>query len=491
MHTRICILWLFLVLFLIFGTESKDDDELRLLDDLFVKRKYNKQVRPVDNKDKPLKIQFGIAYVQLVGIDDKEQMMVSNIWVRQKWNNTHLKWDPKKYGGIKSINVDPINVWLPDIVLYNNAKKGHDSLTMYKFKTKVILSSNGENKWYAPTIIRSGCSIDITYFPFDHQQCKLQFGSWTYTGEQVDIESMDSKVDLNKYLNSSQFKLISATATRYFTKYGCCLTYPYIDFVLHFKRQPGFFLFNVIIPSLVITCFAILTFSSPHLTGERVGLAIESFLSLSFLCLMVAGSIPINSDVTPLITKFLLMCMAMISMAVLFNLVSMNLLQSQAIPPLVRFIFFHVLGPIVGVCEGRNKGLQKRRKSILIKEQGARVLSYLDRTTAAELGNDTMSAASLLQSAHQTPSKQPSMPYKRFQKKNKPTTPTNNAMDVIMSNVDELVKRSHIEAITLANKDFWRCVAQTLDRIFLISFFLSFIFVSAVMLLKGFGHHIK
>ena len=262
--------------------------------------------------------------------------------------------------------------------------------------------------------------------------------------------------------------------------------------MFHFKRQPGFFLFNVIIPSLVITCFAILTFSSPHLTGERVGLSIESFLSLSFLCLMVAGSIPINSDVTPLITKFLLMCMAMISLSVLFNLVSMNLLQAQAIPPLVRFIFFHVLGPIVGVCEGINKGLQKRRKSILIKEQHSRVLSYLDRTTAAELGNDTLSGVALLQQpANQTPTKNTSAPYRRFQKKPKPPPPVKNALDIMMENVEEMVRRSHLEAITVANKDFWRCVAQTLDRIFLVSFFLSFIFVSAVMLLKGFGHHMK
>lgn len=278
----------------------------------------------------------------------------------------------------------------------------------------------------------------------------------------------------------------------YFNFFRCCLTYPYIDFVFHFERQPGFFLFNVIIPSLVITCFAILTFSSPHLTGERVGLAIESFLSLSFLCLMVAGSIPINSDVTPLITKFLLMCMAMISMAVLFNLVSMNLLLTQEIPPFVRFIFFHVLGPIVGICEGRNKGVQKRRKSVLIKEHGSKTFSYLDRTTAAEMGDDVLSTASLLnQAANQTPTKQPSMPYKRFQKKPKRVTQTNHVLDTLMQNVEDLVKKSHMEAITFANRDFWRCVAQTLDRIFLLAFFLGFIFVSAVMLLQGFGHHVK
>lgn len=119
-------------------------------------------------------------------------------------------------------------------------------------------------------------------------------------------------------------------------------------------------------------------------------------------------------------------------------------------------------------------------------------MSYLDRTTAAELGNDTLSGVSLLQQpAAQTLQRQANMPYKRLQKKPKVQQPTNNTLEVMMENVEEMIKRSHMETVTVANKDFWRCVAQTLDRIFLVTFFLSFIFVSAVMLLKGFGQHMK
>eukprot|EP00794_Sanderia_malayensis_P012868 gene12868-14193_t len=482
--------------------EAKDDYELRLVNDLFKNRNYSKLARPVQNKSHPLVVDFGIAYVQLVELNDKEQMMISSIWVRQHWNNTHLAWDPEDYGNVTTINVDPKKVWLPDIVLYNNAQKGHGSGTMYKFTTKVIMRYDGLHKWYAPTIVRSGCNIDITYFPFDHQYCELKFGPWTYSSAEVDIRSMSDKVDLDKYLNSSQFKLGSARARRHYTKFGCCTFYPYVEFILHIERQPGFFLFNVIIPSLVITCFAILTFTSPHLTGERVGLAIESFLSLSFLCLMVAGSIPINSDVTPLITKFLLMCMAMISLAVLFNLISMNLLVSTEIPPLVRLVFFQILGPVVGVCEGRNKGVQKRRKSILNKEQIPKFISPnflgVSKQNAAEMAEKERLVSYAGKHDPNGSTHAPNKPYKRFNassshvnaRKPIPNGSASNksTLESVMTNVEELVKKSHVDAIQSANRDFWRCVAQTLDRIFLLSFFLSFIFVSAVMLLKGFGN---
>ena len=33
--------------------------------------------------------------------------------------NPFLRWNPSDYGGVKFINIDPILVWKPDIVLYN------------------------------------------------------------------------------------------------------------------------------------------------------------------------------------------------------------------------------------------------------------------------------------------------------------------------------------------------------------------------------------
>ena len=53
---------------------------------------------------------------------------------------------------------------------------------IYNFDTKATLKYDGYTQWYAPTEIHSICKIDIGYFPFDHQKCKLKFGSWTYTG---------------------------------------------------------------------------------------------------------------------------------------------------------------------------------------------------------------------------------------------------------------------------------------------------------------------
>ena len=39
----------------------------------------------------------------------------------------------------------------------------------------------------------SSCPMDITWFPFDDQDCEMKFGSWTYNGFKV---TQDSAADV-------------------------------------------------------------------------------------------------------------------------------------------------------------------------------------------------------------------------------------------------------------------------------------------------------
>ena len=42
--------------------------------------------------------------------------------------------------------------------------------------TKAKVRSDGHVIWNPPAIFRSSCQIDVTYFPFDSQNCHLKFG---------------------------------------------------------------------------------------------------------------------------------------------------------------------------------------------------------------------------------------------------------------------------------------------------------------------------
>ena len=42
--------------------------------------------------------------------------------------------------------------------------------------TKAKVRYDGRVTWNPPAIFRSSCQIDITYYPFDSQNCHLKFG---------------------------------------------------------------------------------------------------------------------------------------------------------------------------------------------------------------------------------------------------------------------------------------------------------------------------
>ena len=53
------------------------------------------------------------------------------------------------------------------------------------YPTNVVVTSEGTCTYIPPGIFMSSCPIDITWFPFDDQNCDMKFGSWTYNGFKV------------------------------------------------------------------------------------------------------------------------------------------------------------------------------------------------------------------------------------------------------------------------------------------------------------------
>ena len=55
------------------------------------------------------------------------------------------------------------------------------------FHTNILVSSDGSCLWVPPGLLKSTCTIDVAYFPFDEQKCRIQFSSWTYDRSSLDL----------------------------------------------------------------------------------------------------------------------------------------------------------------------------------------------------------------------------------------------------------------------------------------------------------------
>uniref|UniRef100_A0A1A8LES4 Cholinergic receptor, nicotinic, alpha 2 (Neuronal) n=2 Tax=Nothobranchius TaxID=28779 RepID=A0A1A8LES4_9TELE len=282
---------------------------------------YNKWSRPVPNISDVVIVKFGLSIAQLIDVDEKNQMMTTNVWLKQEWNDYKLRWRPSDYDNVTSIRVPSELIWVPDIVLYNNAD-GEFAVT---HMTKAHLFYTGKVRWVPPAIYKSSCSIDVTFFPFDQQNCKMKFGSWTYDKAKIDLEQIENNVDLNNYWESGEWAIINAVGTYNTKKYDCCHEiYPDITYFFIIRRLPLFYTINLIIPCLLISCLTVLVFYLPSDCGEKITLCISVLLSLTVFLLLITEIIPSTSLVIPLIGEYLLFTMIFVTLSIVITVFVLN-----------------------------------------------------------------------------------------------------------------------------------------------------------------------
>ncbi|XP_010224003.1 PREDICTED: neuronal acetylcholine receptor subunit alpha-2 [Tinamus guttatus] len=277
-------------------------------------------------------------------MDEKNQMMTTNVWLKQEWSDYKLRWNPADFDNVTSIRVPSEMIWIPDIVLYNNAD-GEFAVT---HMTKAHLFSNGKVKWVPPAIYKSSCSIDVTFFPFDQQNCKMKFGSWTYDKAKIDLENMEHHVDLKDYWESGEWAIINAIGTYNSKKYDCCTEiYPDITFCFIIRRLPLFYTINLIIPCLLISCLTVLVFYLPSDCGEKITLCISVLLSLTVFLLLITEIIPSTSLVIPLIGEYLLFTMIFVTLSIIITVFVLNVHHrspsTHKMPRWVRSFFLNFI----------------------------------------------------------------------------------------------------------------------------------------------------
>ncbi|KAM7361094.1 nicotinic acetylcholine receptor alpha2 isoform 2-T7 [Cochliomyia hominivorax] len=324
--------WLCLLVIFILLCESvqANPDAKRLYDDLL--SNYNRLIRPVSNNTDTVLVKLGLRLSQLIDLNLKDQILTTNVWLEHEWQDHKFKWDPSEYGGVTELYVPSEHIWLPDIVLYNNADGEYVVTTM----TKAILHYTGKVVWTPPAIFKSSCEIDVRYFPFDQQTCFMKFGSWTYDGDQIDLKHINQKndkdnkveigIDLREYYPSVEWDILGVPAERHEKYYPCCAEpYPDIFFNITLRRKTLFYTVNLIIPTVGISYLSVLVFYLPADSGEKIALCISILLSQTMFFLLISEIIPSTSLALPLLGKYLLFTMLLVGLSVVITIIILNI----------------------------------------------------------------------------------------------------------------------------------------------------------------------
>merc|ERR550519_1527896 len=308
-------------------------------------KNYNTQNRPVLNESMPIEITFGINLQQIVDLDEKDQLLTTCMWLQLGWQDYQLTWNSSEFGGVDSVVINPRHLWIPDLLLYNSADERFDGT----FQTNIVVSSDGSMLYVPPGIFKSTCKVDITWFPFDDQDCDLKFGSWTYSGGKLDLVLQSEEGgDLSGFMPNGEWSMLGMPGKRNSVTYGCCPE-PYVDitFTIHIRRRTLYYFFNLIVPCVLISSMALLGFTLPPDSGEKLTLDVTVLLSLTVFLNQVSDSMPNTSDAVPLISTYFNCIMMMVASSVVLTVVVLNYhhrtAETHDMPAWVRTLFLQWL----------------------------------------------------------------------------------------------------------------------------------------------------
>uniref|UniRef100_A0A8D3CKD4 Neuronal acetylcholine receptor subunit alpha-7 n=1 Tax=Scophthalmus maximus TaxID=52904 RepID=A0A8D3CKD4_SCOMX len=275
-------------------------------------RNYNPLERPVHNDSHSLTVHFSFSLLQIMDVDEKNQVLTTNIWLQLYWTDFYLQWNTSEYPGVTNVRFPDNQIWRPDVLLYNSADERFDA----SFHTNILVNSTGYCQYLPPGIFKSTCHIDVRWFPFDVQRCDLKFGSWTYGGWSLDLQMVEA--DVTGYIANGEWDLVEVPGRRSERFYDCCQEpYPDVTFTVVMRRRTLYYGLNLLIPCVLISTLALLVFLLPADSGEKISLGITVLLSLTVFMLLVAEIMPATSDSVPLIAQYFATTMVIVGLSVI------------------------------------------------------------------------------------------------------------------------------------------------------------------------------
>ncbi|KAL1244135.1 Neuronal acetylcholine receptor [Trichinella spiralis] len=261
----------------------------------FLTKNYDTRMRPVLHPTDAIEVGVLLAAYQIIDVDGKRNLIEISASFEMVWTDEYLRWEPSNYENSVEVYLPASSVWKPEIFVFYSSKEG----SSIKGDLNVRVNSDGVVRYYVPFTTTSLCPIDVKYFPFDKQHCVIKFGSWANTADSVIFRLLSPEPNLEDFYDNQEWVLNHCYAEQVlnFQQIGNqSKQAPVIALHMHIERQSFYYIFNLVVPSALITVVSVIGFHLPSAsTGARltkVRLGMMTLLSMSIVLLTVVTDMP-------------------------------------------------------------------------------------------------------------------------------------------------------------------------------------------------------
>ncbi|XP_068236062.1 acetylcholine receptor subunit beta-like 2 isoform X2 [Palaemon carinicauda] len=316
-------------------------DERTLFDDLFAN--YNKNIRPVTHHEEVTTVFFEIALFTVLSLNTRDQKLMTNNEMIMKWDDNFLRWNPADYNDTRVIRVPYETIWYPDVILYNTADSNY---RVGLIGTNAIICYTGEVELIFHAMFQSTCEIDISWYPFDQQDCKMHFSSMTY--DSTKLRLVRAPADLSQYSPHPEFYLENFYS-ELSDAYDPCCANPFSTVIYHvqLQRRTMFAVYFFIMPGTIVNICALLTFLLPAESGEKISLSTNALLAMMVFLMAMTQDIPPTEQV-PLIGRYYGGCIFLLSLNIAASVFTLRCFFTSDTPlPRSLCIFLQFLGRLL------------------------------------------------------------------------------------------------------------------------------------------------
>uniref|UniRef100_A0A915CQG9 Uncharacterized protein n=1 Tax=Ditylenchus dipsaci TaxID=166011 RepID=A0A915CQG9_9BILA len=353
--------------------------------------------------------------------------MTCSVWLKQVWMDKKLRWNPADYGGVSVLYVPYEMIWYQGyFALLRQSHLGTPAI----FKACVKLTCNG----FHSMSNNATSSLDLGEFIDE-------------TGHTKNETITKDGIDLSDYYPSVEWDIMSRVARRRTKNYQdvswCWFLVDIMVVFFGIETETLFYTVNLVFPCVGISFLTILVFYLPSDSGEKIALCISILVALTVFFLLLTEIIPATSISLPLIGKYLLFTMIMVTLSVL-----------------ITVIILFMRRPLDDTSDTLRRASSQADRSIV--EKGI-LFSYAERRLSRDLGRILTSAPmdDRLQQMYYSPT-------------------IVKAFENVCFIAELLKKKDRDDKVD----EDWKYVAMVLDRLFLIIFALVCFFGTAWILLQ-------
>ena len=253
-------------------------------------KSYSDVTRPVLDKYKLLNVSMEVQMMELIDVNFAKGTVTTSILLDYYWQDELISWNSTLTDGITFIMVPTTLLFVPDLQNYNSETEVSKQITtygIYLYSSGLSwMSGKGEFEWM--------CRFDASKFPYDTQICTMEYSSFKYSLNWIDVVSIKVNV-LDTFINLAWAVKRVSSYRNVVALWGGLYPYAFGNVEIEIQRYYQYYETSCVLPSIMITLMVVGGLWVP-LVQSRVALAATGLLCSTAVVWTATKHMPISKE---------------------------------------------------------------------------------------------------------------------------------------------------------------------------------------------------